>query len=357
MTSSKIVFRFLQDLPPPKPREEIVEGLIGRGEIALLTGAPKMGKSSLACALVASITNGENFLGRTTSKGAAVYLAAERGEGVQRRLDAAGADPAKAAIAMTSINLLDDVGDLIQAIRSLITDPALIVIDTLARVTLGIEENSARDMGRVVAALTRVQDAFPRAALVVVHHTGKAAGASARGSGALLGGVDLELRVERNKLTVTAANNIEFGQVLPFALETVPHHDGTAEAIVRAASSAARTPAPLQKRNKARQGEVQRWLGFLAEMKSTGLSIEAMKGRLENEGFFKDCTSTASKRVRLDRYLEKLETFERAQGEHHDTGTLVTHGKPLRLFADAEHPEQTATVEEQTEQFHRMSTS
>lgn len=324
--SGKPVFSLLRDIPPAKPRDEIVEGLIGRGEIALLTGAPKSGKSLLACALVASITNGDDFLGRSTARGTAIYLAAERGVVVHRRLEVAGADPDATALAMTPINLVEEVGELMSAIRSVTTDPVLIVIDTLARVTLGIEENSARDMGRVVAALGRIQVAFPRSAILVIHHTGKSAAATARGSGALLAGADVELRVDRNKLTVSAANAVECGQELPFSLGIAPLSDGTTEAIILTSDPLGQMPEPLRKRQEEQALVKDYWVERISEMHRAGMTRDLMEEKLAEDGFFKDC-KPSSRRVRLDRYLKKYARYSgmRTAENNRESASGVRH--------------------------------
>jgi hypothetical protein len=84
----------------------------------------------------------------------------------------------------------------------------MIVVDTQARVTVGMEENSAKEMGVFVKAISRLKEAT-KACVMVVHHTGKEGG-SARGSSALFGAMDSEITVcrptkkeERLQLTAT----------------------------------------------------------------------------------------------------------------------------------------------------------
>lgn len=66
--------------------------------------------------------------------------------------------------------------------------PALVIIDTLARCMIGLDENSSRDMGIAVEACGAIIRRTG-AAVMVVHHTGKS-GASERGSSALFGACD-----------------------------------------------------------------------------------------------------------------------------------------------------------------------
>jgi RecA-family ATPase len=66
--------------------------------------------------------------------------------------------------------------------------PKLVVIDTFARAAVGGDENSAKDVGRVISVLDtiyRVHDCSS----IVVHHSTKNGG-SERGSGAIRGAAD-----------------------------------------------------------------------------------------------------------------------------------------------------------------------
>ena len=76
----------------------------------------------------------------------------------------------------------------------------LVTIDTAARAMVGIEENSATQVGECVARSDRFRETT-HAAVVLVHHSGKVVGA--RGSNAWLGAVDLEALAERDQTSAT----------------------------------------------------------------------------------------------------------------------------------------------------------
>ncbi len=80
----------------------------------------------------------------------------------------------------------------------------LVVVDTFWRAFPGINENSAEDMSKAIKAITDVAYRHD-AGWLAVHHEGKSTG-SARGSSALLGAVDTELKVEQNEATVGAVS-------------------------------------------------------------------------------------------------------------------------------------------------------
>jgi hypothetical protein len=84
--------------------------------------------------------------------------------------------------------------DIEQQAAALGWRPRVVVVDTLARVAPGTDENSARDVGLLVANLDRLGRRLG-ALIVVVHHSGKAAENGLRGSSALLGAADAVWRV------------------------------------------------------------------------------------------------------------------------------------------------------------------
>ena len=224
------------DMPEPEPRQEIVEGLLAAGEVMLLTGKPKSGKSLLAAHLAAAITTGSDFCGRGVKKGRVVFLALERHALDRRRVAAAGADPQ--AMFWTPFRDRIDLSDtdemtaLADAVRQV--GPVLVVVDTAAKAMPDLDENSSRDTGRAMAGVEVLQDQLPDAAIVIVHHLDKG-GVGPRGSGAILAAADIELRVERSDVgghlrtaRVTQANDIDEGQQLVFAIED---RDGEAVAV------------------------------------------------------------------------------------------------------------------------------
>lgn len=75
----------------------------------------------------------------------------------------------------------------------------LVIIDTLARCMVGADENSAKDCGQVVDALTRLREhtAGRRGVVIGVHHTGKD-GKTFRGSSVFEAGADTVYSVIRD---------------------------------------------------------------------------------------------------------------------------------------------------------------
>jgi hypothetical protein len=71
--------------------------------------------------------------------------------------------------------------------------PRLLVVDTLAMGMVGLDENSARDMGLFMDSCRKVMREL-ECAILLVHHTGKA-GVAERGSSALRGNADTMIRL------------------------------------------------------------------------------------------------------------------------------------------------------------------
>lgn len=75
--------------------------------------------------------------------------------------------------------------------------PDLVIIDTVARAMVGLNENDAKDMGLFVGFADGLRDAM-NCAILVVHHAGKDDTRGPRGSQALIGAVDAAVEVKRD---------------------------------------------------------------------------------------------------------------------------------------------------------------
>jgi predicted kinase len=209
----------LLELPPPT---WLWDGLLPDGALAALVGEPGAGKSFVALDLAARIAaGGGTVLGRRVPAGAVLYVAAEGRAGLSQRLAAwchahgVDADTLPLHFVAEGVNLFTpgDEAELIAACRQVATPDRpvrLVVIDTLARVMAGGEENSAKDVGLVIARAEQIQRATG-AAVLFNHHTAKNSD-SERGSTALRGAVDALLLIKADdpeapaglKLLVTA---------------------------------------------------------------------------------------------------------------------------------------------------------
>lgn len=189
----------IENLPPPDP---IVAGYLHRDSLAVLYGPPGAAKSFAAIDIAMSITTGSWWHGHEVTPGPVLYIVAEGASGVGARTRAWRQhhgihQPEKhhpIHWIPRPVQLLDPVAtaELGEVCADLA--PILVVVDTLARCTLGAEENSAKDMGAVVDTLDQIRRSCA-ACVLALHHSGKDNTKGARGSTALLGAVDTELSI------------------------------------------------------------------------------------------------------------------------------------------------------------------
>lgn len=190
LTSSQIAQR-----DPPRP---LVAGLLYLDTLAWLIGRSGSFKSFVALDLAQAVGHGRPWAGRRVRQGPVLYIVAEGAGGMSLRTR---------AWALTRGPLSDHVhflphpvqvtsehwGTLVLLAATL--DPALIVIDTQARVTVGIKENDNTEMGRFIEQVDRLRR-VTRACVLIVHHIGRQ-GEDARGASAIDGAQDTELKVSR----------------------------------------------------------------------------------------------------------------------------------------------------------------
>ncbi len=211
-TRRRFAFTTLSELAArPKP-----EMLIGRvltcAGTSLLTAKHASFKSFFALDMALCVATGTAWHGETIKRGPVVYVAAEGASGLEKRVRAWMIDHDESDFPR-DFHVLDepariaDAGVLtafIEAVSEL--RPALIVLDTLARCAVGLDENSARDMGLFVEA-TRELAAATGAHVLIVHHNNK--GGEFRGSTAIAAAVDTHMSLERNGQGDTATLKFE----------------------------------------------------------------------------------------------------------------------------------------------------
>lgn len=175
--------------------EWLVPGILPKPGFGVLFGEPGCGKTFVALSLALSLANGEEWVGRKVSSANVLYIAAEGIYGLKTRVSAFRQvykiNDERVRFTASQINVLEDdqIEMFLASLKETGFHPDLIIFDTLARVTVGANENNAMDMGRAVAGLDRFKTAF-NAFVLVLHHTTKN-GYSERGSSALRGAADV----------------------------------------------------------------------------------------------------------------------------------------------------------------------
>ena len=215
------------------PRRWIVPGWLPLEGTMLLYGPPGAGKSFYAIALAVELARGGTWSGAKLGEPSTVlYLANERLVDLRDRVEAwsrTSGEPYPERLEVLSPPSPPQLGndlDLV-ALGRYVTEraPRVVILDTFARMTLGKDENSVRDMGEVMEAIDSVRRATSGGLVIGVHHSGKDASRGMRGSTAILGAVDLAVEIsgvaQRIRARVTKSN----GGAIPgdehYALENV----------------------------------------------------------------------------------------------------------------------------------------
>lgn len=200
------------------PRDMLVGELIARKELGLIFGESGGGKTFVALDLIASLISGMNFadsLGFNTAgfdvpKPLTVtYCAGEGQGGIKDRLKAivdsrglADSDLARLLVYYDPVQLFADDYMTMQGFlaqhKQLVPSTDVLIIDTLNTSAIGADENSAKDMGKMLSRARMAISALG-CAIIIIHHAGKNS-TRERGSSALRASCDLMLEVSDNTL-------------------------------------------------------------------------------------------------------------------------------------------------------------
>lgn len=215
----------LEAIEPPR---FLIDDWLQANALSWLVGPPGAAKTFTALDMAACIATNRDWHGqRVLVPGPVVYLAAEGAEGMWSRAKAweKGHNEGRPASGVIFLPMPVQVSDgpgwaaLIEVIAEL--RAVLVVLDTQARVTVGMEENSATDMGQFVEHAERLRR-HTGAAVLVVHHETK--GGGARGSSAIYGAATSEITVrpgEGNEVKVTNTKQKNRGKTGALVLELV----------------------------------------------------------------------------------------------------------------------------------------
>ncbi|SIL05480.1 AAA family ATPase [Mycobacteroides abscessus] len=196
----------LDNLPTPG---YLVDKLLPRNALVRMSGMSETLKSFIAFDMSLSIATGTPFLGHdrfdTAPPAHVLYVVGEGAQGVRKRIRAwcqrRGVDYAKA---MTNLTVLHGAAQFASqrdmaevAAKARETSAVLVVFDTQARCTQGLEEDSATQMGKAVAGVDALMAQTGVTALVL-HHTPKRDPRTARGSVAWTNAADAEFIAVRD---------------------------------------------------------------------------------------------------------------------------------------------------------------
>ena len=177
----------------------LVKGLVPADAMGMLFGASGAFKSFIALDFGLHVSHGLNWCNRKTTQGSVVYVAAEGGAGVYRRIKAWHekrgleiADNFSICITPLLLTVEEEVDRLTNAIRALPAPPSLVVIDTLSQTFSG-DENSSTDIAEYIRSMNTKLRAEYGCSVFILHHTGHSASERPRGSSAITANLDFLL--------------------------------------------------------------------------------------------------------------------------------------------------------------------
>ena len=203
----------------------LIDGVLPRHALCVLYGEPGSGKTFVALSMALSTAANHSWCGKPTVGGDVLYVAAEGLYGLKLRVEAYekkhGLSADNIRYLGDAFNLLDsgNVETLLTTLRTAGIQPALILLDTLARLMVGGDENSAKDMGLAIAGIDRLRQKT-LATVLVIHHTRKNAQIE-RGSSALRGAADVMIQCEMSDRRDVHLDCVKMKDAEPFKKATL----------------------------------------------------------------------------------------------------------------------------------------
>ena len=322
----------LESLPEPA---WLIESVLPQGALAELYGKPGVGKSFLSLDWALSLAAGVPWLGHPLKQADVVYVSAEGGTGLKKRIAAwrtehPEADLSRFRAILAPVDMLDpkDGKALVQVIKDAQCEPSLVVIDTLARCFGDGDENAAVDMNRFVAGTDWIRAKFPGATVLVIHHSGKKANQGDRGSNALRAAADTVMQLDRpggKLLTLKCEKQKDWEPFdgLGLALLVVFLGDGDETSCV----IAARKAGPISEQPWGNESDAK----ALDALRQVGSDGAAYKQWLEASSLPESTFKQARKRLVRDGSVQKKGNRYRIANTNEGQGQGQVESQPLAL--------------------------
>ncbi len=248
-----------------KPLDWAVRGLLPATGLAIIYGPSASGKSFLAIDLAAAVAAGNPaWFGFRVYARPVTLVALEGSAGLPKRIHAWSKHqdreiPGQLRFVVQALDIreLGVVEALAAAICSAGGAGGLVVVDTLAQASPGLDENSGKDMSEIISAAGRLQHLVGGLVLLVAH-SGKDESRGLRGHSSLFAAADAVIEVNRKNgqrsWRVAKAKDDVDGSTFGFELATIEL--GVDEDLEKVTSCViVPTGKPLQRRKTLTQGQ------------------------------------------------------------------------------------------------------
>lgn len=220
-----------------------VKHIIPADSVGVLFGGSGTFKSFIALDFALHVAHGLPWLGKKTKKGAALFIAAEGGSGLWRRVQAWHEQRGMSwtdiefYVLPVAVSLVNQSGQVVEAAQALGVAPSVVIVDTMSQ-TFDGEENSANEVSAYLREIGLQFRALWHCVVLVIHHSGHQATERPRGSSAIRSNVDFMLGVFRDEMQMLATMEChkqkdgELFEPVSFALSSrTLGHDEDGEAI------------------------------------------------------------------------------------------------------------------------------
>ena len=195
----------MKNLPAP---EWIIDEMIQRNSTVLFYGPSGAGKSFITLEMAFALAAQDSTIFMPCARGVIIYVVAEGIAGFGVRIKAWEAARSHKLNGESNLWFYGDalqiaqpkeLGKFINKVEEEFGHESvlMVIIDTVARSAVGLEENSAKDMGLFVDGMEKIRKAFD-CTVLVVHHSTKSQPDKERGSGTLYAAVDTAISVKTN---------------------------------------------------------------------------------------------------------------------------------------------------------------
>lgn len=225
----KLFYELARNVGFAQTSHALIDDWYDREAMVITYGESESGKTHIVLSQAFAIAAGTPWADHAVRQGLVVYVAAEGGLGIRKRVAAWTRKFGDVPFALVPcpIDMLSAQGDtkaLIELVKAAEVETGhtcvMIVIDTLSRAIAGGNENAPETMGAFVMHCDRLRTAT-KATIHIVHHSGKNKAAGARGHSLLRAATDTEIEVTPGFIAATKQRDMEHPRKLGFRLEEI----------------------------------------------------------------------------------------------------------------------------------------